>query len=652
MKELFSIDKEWIQSIPKDFNNAYNFLNSLNLDVFSKNSFALSIISSLSHHRAYYFNRKDNEWLKRFYSLCYNVFTNLDESIVDEEDYISALRDLCFIRSSFGQLYSSENIFILPRGTELLNKETPVVDPYFYSNSNKILNFFRNNLRIKEYGPRVEIEKLLNRYDSEYIASSFDLKYIQDMLSFAKYRKNHTDIDFTNKAIFMCQDSAGNYLLRCAYDLYLGKTYNNHQGEILASAYHNYCLWNGYRMHYKSDDMKLFLNFASVCGIKSELQIISCDVHRNPLFRDKLCFGNETKYATSSDYTIPDIEILLNHEHFSISKMIWVLLLQYSKRSKFISYQNEYVPDYSKATYSPNKQSIVKKCDSTLIYKLKQYAWIPNKQNKMFKPADILPNDLHDEFTFTSNDYLIFALQIGSSFEEQNQKRKRIEDELKKTNEHIISDEDWEFLQNAKRLRDRKTNSKSKSSQELFQDQNQISKANSNWDSISIQNLNSVQQATDGLEKTFNNADKMRPIERELFGRITESSKEERGLLQKWYHGQCQMCGTTIIGFNGSVHFYARNVINTQNLTANVRSTIKHGWNSLCLCPNCAMKYKVCSRDLNGFYNQILETETDDKSEIVLTIILNEHEQKIHYIPEHFSLLKKALELIDDSIEE
>ena len=109
------------------------------------------------------------------------------------------------------------------------------------------------------------------------------------------------------------------------------------------------------------------------------------------------------------------------------------------------------------------------------------------------------------------------------------------------------------------------------------------------------------------------------------------------------------MCNTVIIGYNQSPHFIAKNIISTQHLSASIRQTTSLAWNSLCLCPNCAAKYDVCSRDLNGLYEQIMQTEVieGDPERIVLSIELAGKRQEIRYIPKHFLALKKVMELIE-----
>lgn len=162
--------------------------------------------------------------------------------------------------------------------------------------------------------------------------------------------------------------------------------------------------------------------------------------------------------------------------------------------------------------------------------------------------------------------------------------------------------------------------------------------------------VNNVSCRETNIEATFRNAKQMKPVQRKLFARVAESTKKERKMLREFYQGKCQMCNTRIIGYDRNPHFIAKNIISTQDLPIAIRQTTSLAWNSLCLCPNCATKYVVCSRDLNGLYEQIIQNEVieGDTTPIILTIELDGKPQEIHYIPKHFFALKKGMQLVDE----
>lgn len=118
---------------------------------------------------------------------------------------------------------------------------------------------------------------------------------------------------------------------------------------------------------------------------------------------------------------------------------------------------------------------------------------------------------------------------------------------------------------------------------------------------IFVHNIESI--TVEDIRPTFIN--KQKPV-RKFFTKVKASTKEEKQRLESWYAGKCQMCGTIIRGYNHKIHFVARNVIDTQDLPIDMRRAMSTAWNSLCLCPNCAMRYQICSKDVSDFYDQIM----------------------------------------------
>ena len=87
----------------------------------------------------------------------------------------------------------------------LYTKDIPIVDSAFVPSSakedkvcDKIRAFFHDKLDIREYGPKIKVEKLLKTYDDGIEVNE---QYFKDLLVFAKYQANHDDIDFSASSI-------------------------------------------------------------------------------------------------------------------------------------------------------------------------------------------------------------------------------------------------------------------------------------------------------------------------------------------------------------------------------------------------------------------------------------------------------------------
>lgn len=126
------------------------------------------------------------------------------------------------------------------------------------------------------------------------------------------------------------------------------------------------------------------------------------------------------------------------------------------------------------------------------------------------------------------------------------------------------------------------------------------------------------------------------------------SNEEERQFLLSEYSGSCQICGKQIIKHNGEEYFEAINVIKFSSMNANLARTSKLGWNSLCLCPNCAAEYNYCSKRISSIYDQVMRKDALPGSDtpIGIEIELPEGERRtILYSPRHFIALKEAFKI-------
>lgn len=658
LSTLFDIDKLWVMSVPQ-YTRADAFYKSLNIQRFTNEDFA-----SLFHVR----NRdkiekllsgKSDDWMKQFYYRCAKIDQN-DHTDEEFEEYGSDIETTIqtgilesrVIRGTDGRLYKPSEICILPKNMTLQTRSTPIVKPDFIIptsdkdfKAKKINKFFVNRLFISEYGPRAEIKQLLKRYHNN--DWEVDKQYYNDLLSFAQYLSDAPSDygllqEIANLELFLFA-RGDNLYAECAHNLYLGLSYGNDLGELLSEFYRIPCLADVYKEHYNESQLKRFLKLANQCGINSQLSVQRRSATEHPLFYLKLkSFGTETIYKTDSDWAIPGLKGLLQKQSPIINKN----LLETVKNCD---------AHYFTAQYSPNFKSSVKTCESTLIYYLKQYSWLLGKDGNLHKPSEIVIEELHKSFVIPPESALAKTLWIESfaaRVSHEEQEKLRFEEELiqnaRKIGKRLVDDEKYEkFLQwdaEQNRIRELSDPVQERSASELLKQQNR------ERTSSSLGNTAVESNSWKDISSTITNARADVQVIK-LYGKIAESNKEERKQLLWWYHGACQMCGTSIKKYNQQPHFVARNIIYTRDLSIPLRQTTYLAWNSLSLCPNCAAKYRYCSKNLDNLYKQITTRRVaNGAKEIVLEIEINGQVQKIHYTPEHFKILQKAVWAIDERI--
>jgi len=653
LMKLFGIKKIWIQNAPQKNSLADNFLQSLGIQSMSYEDFAGVFGVSSKSRIEELLASKDNDWLKRFYYLCVKTHEDLNWRL--KSTFIENVRQSRVIKSSKGKLMKADEVFILPPNTSLFTMDTPIVEQSFVHQTSKtdktadeIRSFFCDELEIQEYGPKVEVEKLLKKYD-ECVALDDD--YFKALLSFADYSSRHDDIEFSKYKLFVYkkQSDRKTYVTR-ADNLFLGHEYGNEPGDVLANALSKNTLWIGYAEHYNKTELQRFIAFATKCGIKRDLEIVRQSATMNPLYYKELNSDRRyTGYGTNIDYTINDLGLLLDSSNMNeVAKLIWNCLLKSWGKNKYSAY------DFTKAYYSPNAQARVKECDSTLIYRLKVSQWVPDNDGHFYKPEDISPSNILKELKYDQSNRLLAALQFGSGATKKSLAKARLEKEAKAEGLCLITEEENREFQEWKAMKKAKQNAEQISPQELLSKQRKKStpSANAGDDFSSDGSVGNVKRRERNIEASFRDAKSMQPYERKLFARTIESTTEERRFLNNWYQGKCQMCNTRILSYNQSPFFIAKNIIDTRHLSDSIRNTTNLAWNSWCLCPNCAAKYDVCSRDINGLYEQIIQKQVveGDSESIVLTIELDGKQQEIRYVPKHFLALKKVFELIDKEI--
>ena len=119
----------------------------------------------------------------------------------------------------------------------------------------------------------------------------------------------------------------------------------------------------------------------------------------------------------------------------------------------------------------------------------------------------------------------------------------------------------------------------------------------------------------------------------------------EKAFLDVQYNGYCQICREYIVKYDGTNHFQAINMFKTAGMADEFKEALDLGWNSMCVCPNCAAKYRYGIKDMSTFGEQVNlhEVESGDDEYIYIEIGLQNEDVKIKYSPKHFLALQTAL---------
>lgn len=141
-------------------------------------------------------------------------------------------------------------------------------------------------------------------------------------------------------------------------------------------------------------------------------------------------------------------------------------------------------------------------------------------------------------------------------------------------------------------------------------------------------------------------------ISRSLTFACRKPSPQEKQFLLLEYGGQCQICNQRILDYKGIPYFEAVNILRTNGVFDWKNTGVTLGWNSVCLCPNCAARYKYGSKKISSMIQQIKKTQVVPNSaeyiEINIEMPVNVRQQ-IRYTPRHFLALQEAIKFFENT---
>lgn len=297
--------------------------------------------------------------------------------------------------------------------------------------------------------------------------------------------------------------------------------------------------------------------------------------------------------------------------------------------------------------YKPNKSAALQQCESSLVYYLKRTAWIPTKSGIYKRPYELTDDDLLDEFKYEQQSLLLAEISKKPNDLSDELQKKGIKD--KNLNEFAMLDADLqrkalEYAMKEKFAKARDTLSLPEALAAENKDQLPYDEEDDYGRDISIKNVTKRQQKQ---QQDFEEGLTVAPSRKQVwhYTYLSTSGKLEKQFISEQYHGKCQICGRPAIRkFNGQPYFEAINVINTANLDPKYQSSLDAGWNTLCLCPNCAAEYRYCAKDLSDLETQVENTQIENRKNeyIEIYITLKGVRTKIMFTPRHFLALQTA----------
>lgn len=624
--------KYWIQSVVSGSNSSY-FLSDIGVVKFDRKSIVDNMRQDPKFFDVLFFD-KTAAWFRNWYSL---LFETQSVGI-----YKEVFKKVKMVLGCDGQLhYPNENIYIK---NPLYRPET-IKNPLYVDLPNEHAIVDENAKRFLEMIDvkvmSAEVDVMANIHEKTKITKD-DVLYTLMMV----IAMNERDADisgFVDKPIFIAHE----YITGESYRIQASKCcisedvyffYSNDPTIKCVLYKEDYAIFG------TEKEKKEFSEVFKKLGGKIGPEIKSCQLTADHPMYNQLNTSNERSISCiKKDYSLTGVALLKRISEdklYSVSRVLWDYIVEDKNYKHHI------------AEYRANARREIEEIDSTVAYYLKRIAWIPNKNGEFCRPCDVSANDLYDGFVYNKNAVFLNNLGFGNKTKAPNDIisiLKKAGFKMSQCDEYILNASEAdkrEFIKyvEAKQSKRGDVLSFSDAINAENKDQSAYEDEDDYGRNISITNVNKRQQKQ---QQDFEEGLTVAPSRKQVwhYTYLSTSGKLEKQFISEQYHGKCQICGRPAIRkFNGQPYFEAINVINTANLDPKYQSSLDAGWNTLCLCPNCAAEYRYCAKDLSDLETQVENTQIENRKNeyIEIYITLKGVRTKIMFTPRHFLALQTA----------
>lgn len=483
------------------------------------------------------------------------------------------------------------------------------------SQTNKIEEALRT-LGVKQIGDEERIDSIIGTYYRDNEGSVSSQQHLNHMKLFIRWWKNKSSIEqFRGESIFRTNTSDK---FIAANDCYiddpirptgLNVVYRFSQSGRTV----RHKLW----ARYQELNGEGFSDFAVACGVEAELSIVQirCDLHpkKSALRQDYNQYGVKfTKTGIDLNYTIKDLASLLNIKDCKVNQLIWDTVRASD-------------PATHEASFRPNRQYATRKEQSSLVLALSKAEWIPDKQGRLRKPADITKEELHPSFKYDNHNGWLDEIGFGANEKkasEQYKKKKEMEETFGIPVEYVEYFAELSKEEKEEELEDLKSRVKKKKAQRkktacVQQTSVPFHDALGNAFSANVESTNDELIAGGGTTK--NPSLRREKTQEEILASIDDEGssgpsfsfrvrKQWKGkndtvrtALAGWYGGKCQICGKTFIQRNGNPYFEGLYLV----------PFTKAEWldrvgNVLCLCPWHSAMFQFGEKVIEGDIVQLI----------------------------------------------
>lgn len=366
--------------------------------------------------------------------------------------------------------------------------------------------------------------------------------------------------------------------------------------------------------------------------LNPEEQTIPYDHPERNRLRDN---GNRNYNEINEDYDIPELDVLLDRAVLSKSKLVWSAMNELSEKCLCARYR-------SNASYYP------KTANSSLVWKLRNHNWVPQKREAEEKIIFVRPSDAAAEllpsgFPFDSGAKWLEAIEFGKAKRDREELERRRQEEnsqnyqRQETAAKEIGFSSINEVQEAKEMIELKR--KDPDGFKKWQDGN---KEEARFPTHQVAN---PERRKERFAEQHANAPKKEYETRERSVRTTRGEIDPSVYLRNQYTNKddqmiCQICKEEMPfrKRDGEYYFEAVEALSKEYFDK------EHEAQFLALCPLCAAMYKEfvkCDETaLEELYHALKNSD-----ELEVPLALGEWETSVRFVEAHYSDISTILHL-------
>ena len=355
---------------------------------------------------------KTDKWHQVMYSLLYR----------DLKHSTDQLETLCIVRLSTGEYRAGTECYFPTEDVQEDSALPRVATGIYASGGNKAeradARSFLEAVGVREVGEYEQVEAILKRRYTRDAKVPSKETYEKDLRRFISLIQDNpqTARVFSNYWIFEREDAQWG----CPGQVYLDSPYletglhafyrrsnDDEQGDRPVGLADRYLKIRISR--------EALADFAKATGVQSRLSIERQSTNSHPnanrLRRSYWNGARRTHTAINTDWTIPDLKLLLENPTESLSRLIWKTMAEADQQ-------------VLTARFRPNQQYVTNIEPSTLVLVLRELPWLPQRGGAFVRPAEASQDLLPEGFAFDAGWPWIEAVGFGE------ESAKRVEERL------------------------------------------------------------------------------------------------------------------------------------------------------------------------------------------------------------------------------